>query len=239
MEHAARAIVHRVFVLGIPRSSEPAPLFEETLRAVQASTASPAYTIVVDNGDERFAVDGSQAVVIRPSANVGRAGAWNIVLRLAFETLSVGRAVLLDGDLAVAPDTFDRMLASQASVVCAHGFSCFRLDEAPWRTVGEFDEEFWPSSFEDADYRRRLALAGVPVEEWPIEEHSRAAQGRVTRVTYASGIAHNRTDRHRGWSARRVARLRTELEANRKRYAQKWGGLPGAETLSTPFNALR
>jgi hypothetical protein len=204
------------------------------MRAVRASTVAPAYTVVVDNGDSRFASAGDHSVVVRPSANVGRAGAWNIVLRLAFETLGLGHAILLDGDCAVAPDTFGRMLASPSAVVCAQGFSCFRLDEGAWRTVGEFDEEFWPISLEDADYRRRLALAGVSVEEWPLEEHARPSLGRVT---YTSGITHGGPwpDGYQGWSGRKLARFQERLEANRKRYAKKWGGPPGKETLSAPF----
>lgn len=223
-----------MFVLGIPRCNEPTALFDETLRAVRASTVAPAHTVVVDNGDLRFAGSASTAVVVRPSVNVGRAGAWNIVLRLTFETLNLGSAILLDNDCAVAPDTFERMLASPAGIVCAHGFSCFRLDESTWRSVGEFDEEFWPISWEDDDYRRRLTLAGVAVEEWPLEERSRPSPGRVT---YASGITHGGPWPHgyQGWSDRKLARFREQLEANRKRYVQKWGGPPGKETLATPF----
>jgi hypothetical protein len=223
-----------VFVLGVPRCNESAAVFDETLRAVHASTAQPAHTIIVDNGDQRFAGDPRSAVVVRPSANVGRAAAWNLVLRLAFETLNRGRVILLDSDCAVAPDTFARMLAAPAPVVLAQGFSCFRLDEAPWRAVGEFDEEFWPISWEDADYRRRLSLAGVAVEEWPIEEHSRPSRGRVT---YASGITHGEAWPHgyQGWSGRKLARFQEQVDANRARYVTKWGGPPGAETLTAPF----
>ncbi len=223
-----------MFVLGVPRCNEPCTIFEETLRAVRASTAAPTYTIVVDNGDERFVSTSPDSVVVRPSANVGRAAAWNIVLRLAFETLGLDRVILLDSDCAVAPDTFGRMLASPAPVVCAQGFSCFRLDESAWRVVGEFDEEFWPISMEDADYRRRLALAGVVVEEWSLEERARPSRGRVT---YASGITHGKLspDGYQGWTGRKLAHFRERVEANRKRYAKKWGGPPGKETLTTPF----
>ena len=223
-----------MFVLGIPRCNESTAVFGETLRAVEASTARPAYTIIVDNGDQRFAGDQSSAIVVRPSGNVGRAGAWNLVLRLAFETMNLAHALLLDSDCAVAPDTFARMLASPTPVVLAHAFSCFRLDEAPWRAVGEFDEEFWPISWEDADYRRRLALSGVAVEEWPIEEHSRPARGRVE---YTSGITHGEAWPHgyQGWSGRKLARFQEQVLANQARYLAKWGGPPGAETLTVPF----
>lgn len=222
------------FVLGVPRCNESAAVFDETLRAARASTVLPAHTIIVDNGDQRFAGDQRTAVVVRPSGNVGRAAAWNIVLRLAFETLGLGRAILLDSDCAVAPDTFARALASPAPVVLAHGFSCFRLDEAPWLAVGEFDEEFWPISWEDADYRRRLALAGVAVEEWALEERARPSRGRVA---YASGITHGEAWPHgyQGWSGRKLTRFQEQVEANRKRYVAKWGGPPGAETLTVPF----
>jgi GT2 family glycosyltransferase len=223
-----------VFVLGIARRNEPTVLFEETLGAARASAVAPDYTILVDNGDEPFAAAPVHCVVVRPATNVGCAGAWNIVLRLAFGTLAAESAILLSADCAVAPDTFGRMLASPASVVCALGFSCFRLDQAVWRTVGEFDEAFWPAYWEDTDYRRRLALADVAIEEWPLEETAHPSPGRAR---YASGITHGKSDLggYQGWKGKRLARFQARLAANRERYVAKWGGLPGEETFSTPF----
>jgi hypothetical protein len=228
--------VTAVFVLGIPRCNEPAGLLDETLRAVRASSLAPAHTVLVDNGDEAFAgwADVHDAVVVRPGRNVGCAGAWNLVLRLAFGTLGAESAVLVNGDCAVGPDTFARMLGSPARVVCAHGFSCFRLDQAVVRTVGEFDEEYWPVYWEDTDYRRRLALAGEPIEEWPLEEVGRPSHGRAV---YASGITHGKSELegYQGWTGERLVEFQARLEANRQRYIAKWGGLPGSETFRTPF----
>lgn len=223
-----------MFVLGIPRCNEPPDLFDETLRAARASAPAPDHTVIVDNGDEPLEAAAVDAVVVRPDRNVGCAGAWNTVLRLGFGALAADSVILVNGDCAVARGTFGRMLASPARVVCAHGFSCFRLDPLVWRTVGEFDEAFWPVYWEDTDYRRRLSLAGVAVDEWPIEEVARPSHGRAT---YASGITHGKSDRggYQGWAGDKLARFHERLAQNRARYLAKWGGPPGAETFSTPF----
>jgi len=225
-----------VFVLGIPRCNEPPSVFEETLQAARESALQPDHTVLVDNGDQPFEgwtpIYG--CVVVRPGRNVGCAGAWNIVLRLAFATLDADSAILLNGDCAVGKDTFGRMLASPARLVCAHGFSCFRIDRALWNAIGEFDEEYWPVYWEDTDYRRRLALAGEPIEEWPLEEVGRPSHGRAV---YASGITHGKSDAggYQGWTGDKRAWFQERLEANRQRYIAKWGGLPGSERFSTPF----
>jgi Glycosyl transferase family 2 len=229
--------VYRVFVLGIPRCNEPADIFAETLAAAQASESLPAHTIIIDNGDAPLEVDVGNAMVIRPPTNAGCAGAWNIVLRYAYGVLNAGTVILLNGDCAVGRETLTRMLRSPAGVVCAQGYSCFRLDEPVWRFVGEFDEGFWPVYWEDTDYRRRLALAGVDVEEWVVQEVARPSQGRAT---YASGITHGKSELggYQGWSGERLAQFQARLAANQARYVEKWGGLPSAETLVTPFGAL-
>jgi hypothetical protein len=230
--------VYRVFVLGVPRCNEPAAIFAETLLAARSGTALPDHTLIVDNGDDPFDGDAGAATVVRPPKNAGCAGAWNIILRRAFGPLGAESVILVNGDCAVGVDTFARMLAAPTGVVCAHGFSCFRIDEPVWRTVGEFDEGFWPVYWEDTDYRRRLALAGVDVEEWVVQEVARPCDGRAT---YASGITHGKSaiGGYQGWSGERLTRFHEELAANQARYVEKWGGLPGAETYTTAFECYR
>ncbi len=220
------------FVLGIPRCGEPPEIFRATTQAALESALLPSTKIIVDNGDEPLG-DVAGFDVLRPGSNIGCAGAWNLLCKTAFGNAST--AILINGDCAVAPDTFARIMASREHVVCAQGFSCFRIDREVWQRIGEFDEQYYPCYWEDTDYRRRLHLAGVAIEEWPLEETSRPSYGRAV---YSSGITHGWLKEgagYQGWTGERQAWFLKRWEANRDRYVAKWGGMPGSETHSVPF----
>lgn len=226
------------FLVGIPRCNPPPSLFNETIAALTASTHSPRALLIIDNGDiplEPLRVEGLHVEVVRPPRNIGCAGGWNQICAWAFnQELPV---VILNDDCAVAPDTFERLFAdSNPAFICARNFSCFRVDPAIYRSVGCFDEAFYPAYFEDTDYRRRLALAGIPIEEWSYEEVEIIAPGR-TRTP--SGIVHGKhaaDGSYQGWRGEKLAWFRNCFEANKKHYAAKWGGPPGEETFKVPFN---
>jgi GT2 family glycosyltransferase len=99
------------------------------------------------------------------------------------------------------------------------GYSCFAINPIALETIGYFDENFTPIYFEDNDYGRRAMLAGLH------EGHCDTTQlehGGSHTIKYASADykqQHNRT-----------------FEANQKYYKAKWGGEPGKETYTTPFN---
>ena len=221
------------FVLGIPRCAEPPAIFGATIKAALASTAQPLARIIVDNGDGPLdPVAGFE--LLRPGRNIGCAGAWNVLCRAGFER-GADSVILINGDCAVAPDTFARMLASAHKLVAAQGFSCFRIDRGLWQSIGEFDEAYYPVYWEDTDYRRRLGLAGEVIDEWPLVEIARPSYGRAV---YQSGITHGwliEGAGYQGWTGERQAWFHERWKANRDRYVAKWGGMPGEETLSTPF----
>lgn len=223
------------FVLGITRYNEPDWVWRETIESALASDLPPIRRLVVDDGESLLgAVAGFD--VLRPTRNVGCAGSWNLLCRTAFDEAGVGTIIILNGDCAVAKDTFARMMVSARSVVAAQGFSAYRLDEPVWRRIGEFDEEYYPAYWEDTDYRRRLWLAGEQIDEWPIKEVSRPSYGRAT---YASGITHGWLIEHAGYqgsTGERGAWFQERWVANRDRYVAKWGGMPGAEKYDRPFN---
>ena len=223
------------FVLGVTRYAEPAWVWQETIASAMSSELQPVRRIVVDDGEHALVpVDGFE--LLRPANNLGCAGSWNLLCRTAFDDLSVTNLIILNGDCAVAADTFSRMMASACHVVAAQGFSAFRLDKYVWRFVGEFDEEFYPAYWEDTDYRRRLHLSGEQIDEWPIQEVSRPSYGRAT---YASGITHGWLIEHAGYQGSTGEKCKWVQErwvANRDRYVAKWGGMPGAEKYDKPFN---
>ncbi len=228
------------FLVGVPCCNEPPEVLTETFRAILASTRRPTRVLIIDNGDAEISGDTLtklgflRADVVRPQQNLGCAGAWNLIHRLAHPL----PAIVLNADCAVTEETFAQMLAAPApAVVLAYGFGCFRIDAEIRRLVGDFDEAFYPVYGEDHDYRRRLRLAGVAVLEWSTQA---VAVVRPGREQAASGIAHGKhdPDGYQGWRGDDLARFHARVEANRAYYRTKWGGGPDQETYRVPFGRL-
>ena len=213
------------FVLGVPRLSEQ-ELLIEMLDSIFQSTWKPTRFFLVDNGSiQIFECMDQNIEIIRPVQNLGVAASWNLIHKLA-APLSV---VLLNADCAVAPDTFEKMFdVPGPAIVCAYAFGCVRIDHEIWEKVGDFDEQFWPAYYEDADYRQRCKLAGVEIVNWDIEPSSLVSPGRTRSV---NGIVHGKLDF--GWPG--PGTIHEHIEANKARFVRKWGGMPGEEKFSVAY----
>ena len=240
------------FDVGLARCNEPDEILDETLRAIARETRIPDQIFLVDHGDAPLSLARQDALrdlvgspgspgspescegalqILRPRRNLGCAGAWNLIHQYARDPV-----IILNADCAVAPDTFERVLAYPApAVVLAYGFGCFRIDREIRDRIGDFDETFYPVYWEDADFRRRLRLAGISVIEWPTEPVATIAPGREQAM---SGIIHGKhdPDGYQGWRGHRIAWFHACVEANRRYYLAKWGGDLGEETFQIPFN---
>lgn len=163
--------------------------------------------------------------VIRPVQNLGVASSWNLIHKLAAPLSTV----LLNADCAVAHDTFEKMFeVPSPAIVCAWGFGCVRIDHEIWQKVGDFDDQFWPAYYEDADYRWRCKLADVEIVEWGFEPRTEVGPGRTRSV---SGIVHGKLDF--GWPG--PGTIQEHIEANKERFIAKWGGMPGEEKFLVPY----
>jgi len=235
------------FVVGFARCNEPAAILSETLEAIAASSRRPSRIRIIDNGDDPLSIRTIDAAFMRLEAslnirieiyrsdkNRGCAASWNLLHEFGDDAGE--RQVILNADCAVAPDTFEDMLSVPApTAVLAYGFGCFLIDEEIRQTVGPFDAEFYPAYFEDADYRRRMALAGIVPNEWPIVEVDRPAPGRSRASTGITHGSHD-PDGYQGWRGNKLGWFWERYEANRRRYLAKWGGEPGHETFAEPFD---
>lgn len=96
-------------------------------------------------------------------------------------------------------------------------FACFMIRASTFKDVGRFDENFVPAYFEDNDYHYRCKLAGVQTAS--LEFVPFFHEGSVTQ----------------NWDGRPVCDP-PQFRTNRAYYVEKWGGLPGAETFSVPYN---
>lgn len=97
----------------------------------------------------------------------------------------------------------------------AADFACFMITPWTFKIVGGFDENFDPAYFEDNDYHRRILLMGY--------------YARV--VTTAPYYHYGSKTQHSNAGVTTKA-----FDKCKEYYKKKWGGAPGAETFSTPFN---
>jgi GT2 family glycosyltransferase len=97
------------------------------------------------------------------------------------------------------------------------GFITFVITKEVWDEVGEFDEGFWPGYMEDNDYHHRVNLLGIPTTYPQLDfDH------------FTSSTINTNKD---------IADAVSFLVPHREsRYMAKWGGMPGNEIYSTPWN---
>ena len=203
-------------VLGVPYISRP-----DLLSALFASIDEPVdRLLVVDNSEDGSAPVTPQAIHIAAHHNLGVAASWNLILKA---TPLAPWWLLVNADIAFAPGDLARLAATvgtDAGVWEMWGFAAFAINRAAVDTTGLFDENFHPAHHEDCDYRRRLALAGVPRHPFPCG------------VSHYGNATIKSDERHRRQNDRTAA-------LNERYYAAKWGSVAcedGHERYVAPFD---
>lgn len=105
---------------------------------------------------------------------------WNESLRLAFHSLKLDYALVINNDLVLRPDTYRLLVADGGAFVTGvsvsdeklllsadpasksphPSFSCFLIRRSTWEKVGEFDEDYW-AYCSDADFHLRMDRIGI------------------------------------------------------------------------------
>lgn len=208
-----------MIVLGIPTLNR-FDLLVPCVASAYAGSVPPDRVLIIDNsGGACPPIANAEIITGRQPQSVARA--WNDAVSRAGTDL-----ILSNDDIAFAPDTIAQLLAVAAaqpragivSAIAGQRFSLFWLRYAAFLDVGPFDEQFWPAYFEDNDYHRRLALAGWASPVAP------SLVGHVTSATLAAARPAEQAAHH------------DRFRANRRRYLAKWGGLPGEETFTAPYD---
>lgn len=195
-------------------------LLELMLATASEGDLKPDRYIVVDNGmalGRRWWLDHHKVEVISPGGNIGVAAGWNTILGRSDDHL-----VIVGDDVKFHKNTLSEMVrtaeASDADFVFpspnfggATMFSCFLIKKRLVERIGGFDEVFHPAYYEDNDYHRRMKLAGATEALAPCA-YDHAGSATVKALGGDGGAA----------------------AANGQRYMWKWGGYPGAESLTVP-----
>ena len=161
------------FCIGIPTINR-ADLLEQSLASL-AQTCPSTQVVLIDNGHQGLdSVIGrlgerpfGRYVVVENERNMGVAGSWNQIARIAwnldYEWVWIANDdVILGVDEVAVEELIGRHETSPRVLYPSKArYASFLLPRAAWDAVGEFDEQFFPAYCEDDDYEERLERAGL------------------------------------------------------------------------------
>lgn len=192
-----------------------------------------ARLVVIDNslaGYKYTPPEGSPIArvdILRPVMGIGVTGGFNAGImqtpEAAWWLLSSTDIAYGPGDLAriaeemEAADDYPTVVTGSRNDERLLRGAYMAVNRACVETVGLYDEwAFWPLYYEDDDYVRRCEL------------------GEVDWIEYDGRIGHDRSITIRS-DARAAANNQRTFPECARRYAEKWGGMPGQETFRTPY----
>lgn len=120
-------------------------------------------------------------------------------------------------DMVTGLNRRDRTATEVPDYPEAPDFSCFMVRPDFLDKYGLFDEEFFPAYFEDNDMHYRMKLAG----------------GKAVCRTDATFYHYGSVTQN--WEGKPAVTSQM-FEKNRAYYVRKWGGSPGKERFTQPFN---
>ena len=142
------------------------------------------HAIVIDNGgscpDLRSDMIGRISILRMPN-NLGVAASWNLGIQLSPDS---DRWLIVNDDITFISDGLRRLSEADPDALIqdwrmSPRWSCFLLPEQAVRTVGLFDDYYWPGMGEERNYAHRCASAEISMKHLPKwYEH----QGGATRM---------------------------------------------------------
>jgi GT2 family glycosyltransferase len=174
---------------------------------------------ILDNGRQGI-VPPTECVTVFPmERNLGVAPSWNYLIKVAksnfFSFLILNDDIILkktEQDIAEIIDTDpNAFFISERQ----YHWSAFIHNRYVHDKIGEFDENFLNCYFEDNDYEYRMRLAGMPMKRIP----------QLNPGVYVNS-----------GTIQKDPSLNNNYTLNSHYYVSKWGGVPGMEKFSMPFD---
>jgi len=187
--------------------------------------------------DELLIIDNSNGQCYKyPNAkiisthNKGVAGAWNIGLK---EADPDGLLVICNDDNSLYPyalQELENMVKENPTHPffgsAGNGFSFFAIrPKLAIKTVGYFDEGFYPAYYEDNDYHYRMKLQNIDFICSDKQLYEMGLNGNSSQTLNGSQTPQQIKDY-----------INAGFLSNQYRYICKWGGLPNNEKFIIPFN---
>jgi GT2 family glycosyltransferase len=172
---------------------------------------------VLDNGNQ--GISQSNITLINFQNNIGVGASWNMLCDRIFEEFD--NALILNDDIYFGKRTADiedliSKKKHKGNLLKATADWCaFIIPKKVYRTVGRFDECFFPAYYEDKSYEYRMKLMGLyPIKTPLLNPYVYRASQTLEKAP---------------------AMLET-IKKNKQLYIDMWGGEPEREKFKTPFD---
>lgn len=206
------------------------------LRALRSIDVPVERGLILDNGrnirdaDEWGEIVGecgrlNLEVFTPPFASIGYGGAINFTI---LQTADAPWWMWVSNDVQFLPGhlqtVIDRMAVLDPRIVTG-GFTWAAINRALVDKVGLIDEHgFFPIYYDDNDYHQRCKIAGVEwVEDWATGTVHGDGEHGASLTIHSDGKS-------------RAGNSRSFLH-NTREYLAKWGGRPGEEQYTSPWNS--
>lgn len=158
----------------------------------------------IDNGNQKFSPTFG-CNFFTTEDNIGCAGGWNLICKIAFEYMELDKIVITQDDAKISPDLIAQAL-EETQGLCITGviqpffeFSTFVITREVWNLIGEFDENFIYVYSEDADYKQRCMLNGVIINSLYVENKDVNESASIKNNPSIDRIKYNRDYLHFKW----------------------------------------
>ncbi len=167
-----------------------------------------------------FFIHSPNLIVLKQETNIGVAASWNLLCKAIFEHNS--NALILNDDIFL-----NKNQTQVTEFIKSHkndfytslmDWCAFILPRKTFETVGKFDEQFYPAYYEDNDYAYRMKLVKLSIK----------------RTDFLNPMVY-----FKGSTATKQPEILLETQKLRALYVAKWGGAPGKEKFSKPFNGKK
>ena len=193
-------------------------LLRAMVDSAEAGTMVPDRYYIVDNGGSldpaAYGLPTVKTEVFRPGRNLGVSAAWNHIITTQDEPL-----IMVCDDITFHADTIRVLVEAYNAHPEISFFSVYMQRRALLERIGGYDEAFWPAYFEDNDYVYRMRLAGV-----------------LHMAVPDIGYNHVGSATLRSFNENEMREHHSRFNGLRDHYVRKWGGQPGCERFTVPFN---
>lgn len=207
-------------------------LLEPTLQNYFADF-SHCHIYIVDNGHQNIFAEGMNTrqlwqaknknhsfegiTLIENEVNVGVGASWNQLCKKIFEKNDY--ALILNDDiyLGKSDERISELIERKkpAFIRSTPDWCAFIIHKSAYEQIGPFDECFFPAYYEDRSYEYRMRLKGIPIIKHP----------ELNPLIYRSSM-----------TIEKEPSIIEHAKKNKRLYVDMWGGEPGKEKFSQPFN---
>lgn len=174
--------------------------------------------------------------IITPEYNMGVGRAFNAFLRMVKDVDPTALLMITNDDIVFEENTIEAFVCAAVEqfvrteeydlcyccggVDAPNAFSLFMVHpETLLNTIGPFDETIYPAYFEDNDMHYRMKLAGFELTRLDCQANHGEGSATLKAFTNEETALHHH-----------------QFRRNQEYFVRKWGGLPGSEVYTTPFD---